>query len=103
MKRPPEPTPEELTKVDTYWRWVEETVRTQGFGDSPKPPQPTQAELGKVARWKTWKTLMACQHTGGITFSSGVAEMTCSDCGDVMSFLSETQIEEMERERNERG
>lgn len=101
MKRPPEPTPEEQTRVATYWRWVEEAVRQQGHGVTPKPVQASQAELDKVARWKQWRDLMTCQHTGGITFSSGVAEMTCSDCGDLMTFLSETQIEEMERKRDE--
>lgn len=101
MKRPPEPTPEELTKVANYWGWVEQTVRSQGFDDTPKPPQPKSQELDKVGAWKTWQALMSCTHSGGITFSSGVAEMTCSDCGDLMTFLSETQIEEMERKRDE--
>lgn len=101
MKKPPEPTPEEQTRVANYWGWVEETVRSQGFGNNLKPMQPSQAELDKVARWKHWRDLMSCQHTGGITFSSVEAEMTCSDCGDVMSFLSQTQIEEMQRSKDE--
>lgn len=100
MKRPEQPTQEELTCVANYWRWVEDSVRTQGFGNSPKPPTPIQEVLDKVACWKQWRDLMTCQHTGGITFSSSQAEMTCSDCGDVMSFLSETQIEEMKEKHN---
>lgn len=98
MKKPTQPTQEELTCVANYWHWVEESVRTQGFGDDPKPPQPTQKVLNKVARWKAWRALMTCQHSGGITFAASTAEMTCSDCGDQMRFLSETQIEEMRSE-----
>ena len=103
MKRPPEPTPEEQTRVANYWHWVEVTIRTQGFGDLPRPEQVNQELLDKVARWKTWRTLMDCRHTGGITIAGGSseAEITCSDCGDPMTFLSQTQIEEMERKRDE--
>lgn len=102
MKRPPEPTQEELTCVNNYWRWVEVSIRTQGFGDTPKPLEPTQEMLDKVARWKQWRDLMACQHSSGITITGGssVAEVTCSDCGDRVTFLSETQIEEMKEKRD---
>jgi hypothetical protein len=99
VKKPEQPTQEEIERVGAYWHWVEQAVRSQGFDTTPKPEQPTPQELARVAQWKHWLEVLACQHTSGITMSS-FEGMTCSDCGEQMHMLSEAQIEEMKEKQN---
>lgn len=98
MKKPEQATPEEIHKVDVYWRWVKDAVSMRK-APSPSPEQPTQEELIRVGHWKRWLEILACQHTSGITMSS-FEGMSCSDCGEQMHFLSEAQIEEMKEKQD---
>lgn len=54
---------------------------------------PTTEEIQRVAEYWRRAEILACEHKTGFTFSS--AEPICSDCGQVIRFLTDTQIEQI--------